>query len=51
MCVYELNIINLVMNICMEKEYSLSKNTNIIFENESCQLKAKDRALSTFYAV
>ena len=50
-CVCEYNIIKLVMNICMEKEFSLSNNTNIIFKNDSCQLLANDRALSTFYAV
>ena len=30
LCVCEYNIIKLVLNICMEKEYSLNKNTNII---------------------
>ena len=40
-CVCEYDIIKLVMNICMEKEYSLSNNTNIIFKNDSCQLLAK----------
>ena len=39
------------MNICMEKEYSLNKNTSIILKKDSCQLLANDRALSTFYAV
>ena len=28
------------MNICMEKEYSLSKNTNIILKKDSCLLLA-----------
>ena len=36
------------MNICKEKEYSLSKNTKIILKKDSCQLLAGDRALSTF---
>ena len=39
------------MNIHVEKEYSLSKATDIIFKNDSCQLLANDRAFSTFYAV
>ena len=47
------SIMKLAMNICEEKEYSLNKNTNIILKKkkDSCQLLAKDRALSTFYAV
>ena len=32
----------------MGKEYSLSKNKNIILKKDSCQLLASDRALSTF---
>ena len=37
------------MNICIEKEDSWSKNTNIILKKDSCQLPANDRALIAFY--
>ena len=38
------------MNICIEIEYSLRKNTHIISKNYKCQLQANNRVLSTFNA-